>query len=86
MGSPRVSAISRSTSTGGMPSRSSSAPIAFGPERPGLDHDAQGLLLGLGQRGAQHPQPPGLLFLPAQHEQQRPVGEPPHQVGQQAEG
>ena len=35
MGSPRVSAISRSTSTCGIPSRSSSVAIASGPSSPG---------------------------------------------------
>ena len=34
---------------------------------------------------AQDPQPPGLLSLPAQDQQQRPVGQPPDQVGEQAD-
>ena len=55
------------------------------PEQPRLDHLAHRLVLGLAERGAQHPQPSGLLVLPAQHQQQRPVGQPPHQVGEQPE-
>ena len=85
MGSPRVSASSRATSIRGIPSRPSSAPIASGPSGPGSIALAHGLVLGLAERGPQHPQPLACFGLPAQHQQQRPVGEPADQVGEQAE-
>jgi hypothetical protein len=57
----------------------------LGAEQARFDGVAHGLHFGLGERGLQHAQPPRLFGLPAQHEQQRPVGQPAYQVGEQAQ-
>ena len=85
MGSPRVSASSRVHVDLGHPVQAEQRADRLGVQRPGLDGLADRLGFGLAERGPQHPQPARLLGLPAQHEQQRPVGEPAHQVGEQAE-